>query len=107
MVVFVFVVMMLNVGEAMVAAERQWLNPRMWIVPALLAAILLAEIIYVLLGLNQPVGHETAVSPKVVGLALYEPYLLGVELASFLLLSGLVGAYHLGRRHEGGEKGGS
>ena len=40
----------------------------------------------------------TAVTPKEVGLSLYGPYLLAVELASMLLLSGLVGAYHLGRR---------
>ena len=33
-----------------------------------------------------------------VGIALYGPYLLGVELASMLLLAGLVGAYHLGRQ---------
>jgi len=32
-----------------------------------------------------------------VGMALYGPYLLAVELASMLLLAGLVGAYHLGK----------
>jgi NADH-quinone oxidoreductase subunit J len=31
-------------------------------------------------------------------MALFGPYLLGVELASLLLLAGMVGAYHLGRR---------
>jgi NADH-quinone oxidoreductase subunit J len=39
-----------------------------------------------------------AVDPQQVGAALFGSYLLGVELASFLLLAGLVGAYHLGRR---------
>jgi NADH-quinone oxidoreductase subunit J len=34
---------------------------------------------------------------KEVGAALFGPYLLGVELASILLLAGLLGAYHLGR----------
>ena len=38
------------------------------------------------------------VSPKDVGLTLFGPYVLAVEIASMLLLSGLVGAYHLGRR---------
>jgi len=33
-----------------------------------------------------------------VGIVLFGPYLLGVELASLLLLSALVGAYHVGRR---------
>ena len=31
-------------------------------------------------------------------MALFGPYLLGVELASMLLLAGLVAAYHLGWR---------
>ena len=40
------------------------------------------------------------VEPAAVGKALFNPdqYLLVVELASMLLLAGLVGAYHLGRR---------
>jgi NADH-quinone oxidoreductase subunit J len=40
------------------------------------------------------------VAPQQVSLALFGPYLLGVELASMLLLAGLVGAYHLGRREQ-------
>ena len=40
-----------------------------------------------------------------MGIALFGPYVLGVELASILLLAALVGAYHLGRRpHEGDGK---
>ncbi|MEJ2750528.1 MAG: NADH-quinone oxidoreductase subunit J, partial [Anaerolineae bacterium] len=54
-------------------------------------------LIYLLARGGQAVG-ETAVSPQQVGLTLFGPYLLGVELASMLLLAGLVGAYHLGRR---------
>ena len=40
------------------------------------------------------------VTPKQVGIALFGPYVLGVELASMLLLAGLIGAYHLGRPHK-------
>jgi NADH-quinone oxidoreductase subunit J len=36
------------------------------------------------------------IGPTQVGLALFGPYLIGVELASMLLLGALVGAYHLG-----------
>ena len=39
------------------------------------------------------------VSPKTVGIELFGPYVLAVEIASMLLLSGLVGGYHLGRRY--------
>jgi len=48
-----------------------------------------------------PVGVST-VGPKEVGIALFGPYLLLVELASMLLLAALVAAYHLGR-HEAKE----
>ena len=42
----------------------------------------------------------TVVGPKAVGIALFGPYLLAVELASMLLLGGLVAAYHLGRHED-------
>jgi hypothetical protein len=38
------------------------------------------------------------IGPKQVGLTLFGPYVLAVEIASMLLLAGLVGAYHVGRR---------
>ncbi len=38
------------------------------------------------------------VTPKEVGLTQFGPSVLAVEIASMLLLAGLVGAYHLGRR---------
>lgn len=98
MVLFVFVVMILNLGHRAVEQERGWLNPHMWLGPSLLAAVLMAELIYTLAqGDNHPAGGSI-VGSKAVGLALFGPYLLGVELASMLLLAGLVGAHHLGRR---------
>ena len=101
MVLFVFVIMMLNLGRRSGASRRaRWLQParsgsarrswrwscwrswstcccrrreRRWPAPA-------------------------QSGRRQVGVALFGPYLLGVELASMLLLAGLVGAYHLGRR---------
>lgn len=96
MVLFVFVIMMLNLGQRTIEQERNWLNPRMWIGPSLLALILMSELIYILAqGQGAYTGH--VVPSKQVGIALFGPYLLAVELASMLLLAGLVGAYHLGR----------
>lgn len=98
MVLFIFVVMMLNMGKKAVEIERGWLTPGIWIGPSILAAILVAEIAYLL---TRDPGLRLAgemVRPKQVAIALYRPYLLGVELASFLLMAGLVGAYHLGIR---------
>jgi NADH-quinone oxidoreductase subunit J len=100
MVLFVFVVMMLNLGEAVTEQEQRWLKPGVWIGPTLLSLILLAELTYALpIGGGHGTGQQL-VDAKVVGIALYGPYLLAVELASMLLLAALVAAYHLGRHDE-------
>lgn len=98
MVLFVFVIMMLNLGAATVQVERRWLSPRIWIVPAFLSAILLAELVYMLWSGPTAVPGRAVVTPGEVGTLLFGPYLLAVELASMLLLAGLIGAYHLGRQ---------
>ena len=100
MVLFVFVVMMLNLGKATVDQERRWLTPRTWIGPGTLSLALLLELGRVLVerGGQATVGGQT-IGPVEVGVALFGPYLLAVELASMLLLAGLVAAFHLGR-HE-------
>jgi NADH-quinone oxidoreductase subunit J len=100
MVLFIFVVMMLNLGEETAHQERQWLSPGIWIGPAVLAAILLVELAYVLTGAESSNGM-LVVGAKQVGILLFGPYLMAVELASMLLLAALVGAYHLGARERG------
>jgi len=101
-VLFVFVVMLLNLGPATAGERARILSPRTWTGPAILAAILAVELAVIFARGGGAVG-AVAVPPKQVGLALFGPYLLGVEMASMLLLAGLVGAYHLGRRGKGGE----
>jgi NADH-quinone oxidoreductase subunit J len=97
MVLFVFVIMMLNLGVTGTAREREWLTPRNWVVPGVLAGLLLLELLLAVR--HAPAMTSGAgVGPKEVGLTLFGPYVLAVEIASMLLLAGLVGAYHLGRR---------
>ncbi|MCL7421271.1 MAG: NADH-quinone oxidoreductase subunit J [Methylobacter sp.] len=96
MVMFVFVIMMLNQGEKTTDQERAWLTPGIWIGPSVLALILFAEVLVVIAGGGSAETGQL-VDSKQVGIALYGPYLLAVELASMLLLAGLVGAYHLGK----------
>lgn len=98
MVLFVFVMMMLNPGPRSVRKERHWLSPGTWACPAVLALILTAELIFLLASGTVGFHDGTAVTPREVGMALFGPYLLGVELVSILLLAGLVGAYHLAWR---------
>ncbi len=98
MVLFVFVMMLLNLGPATVGQERRWMPAHVWIGPGILSLVLLVELLH---ALSVPAATRlgaAAVDPRKVGAVLFGPYVLGVELASILLLSGLVGAYHLGRR---------
>ena len=97
MVMFLFVVMMLNLGHVTQDQEKAWLESSIWIGPSLLAIPLLIEVIYAI-NLNQETMATKVVGPKEVGIALFGPYVLAVELASMLLLAGLVGAYHLARK---------
>ncbi|MFZ5654559.1 MAG: NADH-quinone oxidoreductase subunit J [Pseudomonadota bacterium] len=98
MVLFVFMVMMLNLGEHAVEQERRWLAPGVWRLPGLLSLVLLIQ-----LGAALPAGGvagQATVDARQVGSALYGPYLLIVELVSMLLLAAMVAAWHLGRRDE-------
>jgi NADH-quinone oxidoreductase subunit J len=95
MVLFVFAVMLLDPRDTLAA-----MHVKGWAAPAILAAILMAELISVLVQEPSSPLAGGPINPKEVGIALFGPYLIGVELASVLLLSGLVGAFHLGERSD-------
>ncbi len=100
MVLFIFVIMMLNLSADAASQERQWLQISVWKGPALLSAVLSGELGYILVAEHVRLSRMEMIAPKQVGIALFGPYVLAVELASMLLLAGLVGAYHLGRHEE-------
>jgi NADH-quinone oxidoreductase subunit J len=100
MVLFLFAIMTLNLGSHAAAQESQWMRPRSWIVPTILTAVLLVELLFVLARRPSQPADAILIDPRAVGIALFGQYLLGVELASLLLLAGMVGAYYLGRREE-------
>ncbi|HMK34842.1 MAG TPA: NADH-quinone oxidoreductase subunit J [Desulfomonilaceae bacterium] len=101
MVLFVFVILLINPGSEATDREKRWLTPGIWVGPSILAVVLLLELIYVLAFGGGQLSGVKEVTPKEVGLSLFGPYVLGVELASMLLLAAIVGAYHLGRRRAG------
>ncbi len=76
--------------------------------PAVLVAVLFAQLAWVLI-LPGDAASTTSreIHPKEVGLTLFGPYVLAVELAAFLLLAAMVGAYHLGRRYMRTRRGGA
>ena len=102
-VLIVFVVMIVNPGPRHLEQREQRQRARAWLGPGALGLILIAELVAVLGNVPSTPTGATRVASEQVGAALFGPYLLGVERASMLLLAGLIGAYHLGRREEDSE----
>jgi NADH-quinone oxidoreductase subunit J len=99
MVLFVFVVMMLNLGRD-ADRDETFLHPRNWIGPALLSLVLLGAL-FTLIGqggVGQSIDGEL-LTARAVALTLFGPWLMVVELAAILLLAALVTASHVGRRN--------
>ena len=97
-VLIIFVIMMLNLKKESVEQEEKWVTKKVWVGPAILCTILLIEMVYILMTSDATVLQDHEVDAKAVGIALYGPYVIGVELCGLLLMAGIVGAYHLGRQ---------
>ncbi len=97
MVLFVFVITMLNLGPQSASREKVRLRPRACLGPVVLSGLLVVELVYCLMRYQTGTTAGEMVGARQVGVALFGTYLLGVELASMLLLAGLLGAHHLGR----------
>lgn len=98
MVLFLFVVIMLNRGTAMEKVEWESFNIRAMALPAALVLILLVSFGVMVFQAGPSPGSPLGAGPREVGMALFGPYLIGVELASVLLMAGLIGAFHIGRK---------
>ncbi|MGP9517791.1 MULTISPECIES: NADH-quinone oxidoreductase subunit J [unclassified Psychrobacter] len=99
MVLFVFVIMMLNLGMSNDEREERWLDAGTWAIPTGLT-IIIAVVLYAMIGLNHDetvMMGGTTISAKAVGTVLFTKYIMLVEVAALLLLAALVAAYHLGK----------
>jgi len=99
-VLIIFVIMMLNLRDESIEQEKQWLTKKIWIGPGILSFVLLGELVFILLSGSNVTLSDQLLDSKAVGLTLYGPYLIAVELSGFLLMAGIVGAYHLGRQRK-------
>ena len=100
MVLFVFVVMMLNLRPE---AKRDplWLRPGYWLGPSLLALVLLVALVALISdGQAGMTIDGELITARDIGLTLFGPWLIVVELAAILLLAALVTASHVGRRNK-------
>src|SRR5687768_7522401 len=89
-VLIIFAIMMLNLKQEAVDQEREWLTKGIYIGPSIMAAILLAEIIYMITSAEAMPMTEKMIDAKAVGMALYGPYVIAVELCGILLMAGIV-----------------
>ncbi len=98
LVLFVFAIMMFGLAEDEEKHSPKIKGLAIWIGPSTLAGVLLVELIYVINSLSTNISTTVShISAKQVGSLLYGPYLLAVEIASFLLLAGLVAGYHFAK----------
>jgi len=96
-VLFLFVVMLLNLRQDAFAPGRQWLVKS----GAALVGLLIGAQLVRLLATPLPVAPplpEGFGGYRAVGIALYTDYVLLVEMASLLLLAAIVGALILAKR---------
>ncbi len=99
MVLFLFVVMMLNLGQDEGNDAASWRHPRHWVAPSILALVLLAVLVSLLVqGDMAKVIDGDLLTARSVALTLFGPWLMVVELVGLLLLGALVVASHVGRR---------
>jgi NADH-quinone oxidoreductase subunit J len=103
MVLFLFVIMLLNLGAPQALFERRDLK---WAGGAVFGLALLAvigtQVMQPMLSVTQvqvePVGSVPFGSPQAVGLTLFSDYLYPFEIVSVLLLIGIVGSILLAKR---------
>lgn len=100
MVLVVFVIMLLNLGNPEQLRER--FNPRMGLAAALGALFVLQFLVFVLsrpTGYTQPSSQASEIgTPGFLGRVLFTDYLLPFEAVSLLLLAAVVGAVVLAKR---------
>jgi NADH-quinone oxidoreductase subunit J len=95
MVLFIFVVMLLNQGPQKSALSKNVV--RNFIGPLVLCALLLIELCVLLSSKDRAFQIHTF-SAKEIASALYQDGWVFVELLSMLLTAALVGAFHIGRQ---------
>jgi NADH-quinone oxidoreductase subunit J len=105
MVLFMFAVMLLNIGQSAAADEKKWQPASGWIAPGIMGGGLIAPLAAAVFLSRTARGGIVSIEPAKVGEALLGPYKAGVILAAFLLLAGLLGAYRLGRREDESRRG--
>lgn len=102
--VFVFVVMTVDSGPEANARERAELR-RSWRMPAAITLLAIVPLSGALLMQSGQVGTPGGTEAGEIGLLLFGPWAVALELISLLLLAALIGVRHLSRRQGKTERG--
>jgi NADH-quinone oxidoreductase subunit J len=95
MVLFMFVIMMLDLGHP---AEAKRPVPRQWFIPLILGGIILVSIGVLAAGHSVVPASAKVVSVREFAVTLFQKYGVAIEIISMQLLFAVVGALYLGRR---------
>ncbi len=102
MVLFIFVIMLVNLEQGIPPERKKWAG----ILASILAIVLLAELLVAMQGtlleLGRP-GGETIGRPVTLGRLLFTEYLYPFEITSILIVAALVGAIVLAKREKAAE----
>jgi len=99
MVLFMFVIMMLDLGRPTEAARP---GLRRWVLPMVLGGIILVSIVAVAASRFNAPGTQGVISITDFSVTLFRKYGVAIEIISMQLLFAVVGALYLGRKRDNG-----
>jgi NADH-quinone oxidoreductase subunit J len=99
MILFIFVVMMINLRKGIVPEKKKWTT----YFAVIIAAALLVELFLTIKGLLKPVGSSSLAkmgNPTDLGRLLFTKYLYPFEITSILIIAAIVGAIVLVKKRD-------
>nr|BET44571.1 MAG: NADH-quinone oxidoreductase subunit J [Candidatus Aschnera chinzeii] len=100
MVLFIFVIMTLNLGQIIIKEDHKTLKQIKWLLPLIILIGLSSLLIYSFFSKNNIFFETAIINIKEIGIKLFTTYIIAVELCSILLLSGLIVAIHHGKIYQ-------
>lgn len=98
MVLFLFVIMLLNLGVPMPDEKMDYKKPVGILVGAGLFVLLSSQILPAMMTVTHPLALDNFGSPEAIGKTLFSEYFFPFEAVSILLLVGIVGSILLAKR---------
>ncbi|NVN98185.1 MAG: NADH-quinone oxidoreductase subunit J [Geobacteraceae bacterium] len=98
MVLFMFVIMMLDLGHPEEAQRPAFIT---WLVPLILTSLVLSSVVSAAVFRTFPGGSNVEITARAFATVLFGRYGVAIEIISMQLLFAVVGALYLGRKGGG------